>query len=38
MRPWWRDPVLRAMAISLGAGLALLAFVSWLYFTRWPNG
>jgi hypothetical protein len=35
---WWRDPVLRAMAVSLAAGLALLAFVLGLWIWVWPHG
>ena len=34
---WWRDPVLRVMAISLGVGLALGAFIFGLWLFVWPR-
>lgn len=29
---------LKAALVSLGIGLALLAFITYLYITRWPHG
>lgn len=35
--PWWRDPALRAAAIWLAVGLALLLFVLGLWTWHWPR-
>lgn len=33
-----KDPVIRALVISLAGGLVLLGLVAYLYVWHWPHG